>query len=55
MEMETTLLGGGGERKGGWGCADLNDTHCRVIISECLNSFCKCLSGWLLCVIHDCD
>ena len=31
MEMETTLLGG----KGGWRCADLNDTHCTVINSEC--------------------
>ena len=35
-------------------CADLNDTHCTVINSGFLNSFCNCLSRWLLCIIRHC-
>jgi len=30
VKIETSLLGG----EGGWGCVDLNDTHCSVINSE---------------------
>ena len=33
--------------EGGLECADLNVTHDRVFHSECLNSFCKCLEGYL--------
>ena len=54
--METTLLGGGGGGggEGGWGCADLNNTYCAVVNSECLSSFCNYLSPWLLRIIHHC-